>query len=323
MLILIASVVCFLALSGLAAAVDAAVLSVSRSEIGELQAQRKWGSNRLSHVKREITRSLVVIVIVTNTINVLGPIFVSRQASELHGIEGVAVITVVLTLGTIVFSEIIPKALGAHYAPLIARVSAPAILSGRYLLYPLVISLSWLSSLFTRGSRPIGTEQQIRSLVRLGHRAGYIESDEGDMIHRVFILNDKTAGEVMTPLDHVKGLGRDFTLAQAAAEIERSRYSRYPVFGQSVDEIVGLAISRDLLLARDVDSRQITETVMKPALVVEAVQKADELLRSFRDNRLHLAVVQDQGKTVGVVTLEDVLEELVGEIEDEKDRRWE
>jgi CBS domain containing-hemolysin-like protein len=301
------------------AAVDAAVLSVTRPEIEVLISQGKWGSRRLRRVKQEISRSVVAVVIVTNTINILGPILVSRQAFDFFGTEGIAFITVILTLGTIVFSEIVPKALGAHYAPLISRISAPAILLGRCLFYPLVVAFAWLSDQFTKGTRRIGTEEQIRSLVRIGHRAGYIETDEGELIHRAFVLNDKTAGEIMTPLDRVKALGATYTIKQAATEVCRSEFSRYPVFGQSVDDVQGIALSRDVLKA---DANRLSDglsSITRPAVIVEAPIKSDELLALFRDQHVHLAVVQDSGKTVGVVTLEDVLEELVGEIEDEKD----
>lgn len=323
MLLIILSVIAFLTLSGLMAAVDAAVLSVTRPEIDVLVQQGQWGARRLNQVKREITPSLVVIVILTNTINVLGPILVSRQAFDLYGTEGILIITVTLAFGTIVFSEIVPKAIGSHYAPLVARVSAPAILIVRYLLFPLVAGFAWLSNQFTKGTRHIGTEEQIRSLVRIGHRAGYIESDEGQLIHRAFILNDKTAGEIMTPLDRVKALGAAFTMKQAAAEVSRSEYSRYPVFGQSIDSIEGIVLSRDILKATVDGALGALLSLTRPALIVDAQIKSDALLALFRDRHVHLAVVQDLNKTVGVVTLEDVLEELVGEIEDEKDVRSE
>jgi putative hemolysin len=319
MLWIVLAVIVFLALSGLMAAVDAAVLSVSRPEIEVLIQEKKWGSRRLGQVKKEISQSVVVIVIMTNTINVLGPILVSRQAFDLYGAESIVAITAVLALGTIVFSEIVPKALGAHYAPLIARLSAPAILIGRYLMYPLVVGFAWLSKQFTKGTRHIGTEDQIRSLVRIGHLAGYIESDEGELIHRAFVLNDTTAGEIMTPLNRVKALGAVFTIKQAAAEVCRSEYSRYPVFGQSTDDIQGIVLSRDVLKATLDRSSDPLSSITRSAVIVDAQIKSDKLLTLFRDQHVHLAIVQDLGKTVGVVTLEDVLEELVGEIEDEKD----
>jgi putative hemolysin len=319
MLLLVVSVAIFLALSGLMAAIDAAVLSVTRPEIDVMVQKGVWGSQRLGQVKIEMARSVVVIVIITNTINVLGPILVSRQAIQVLGTEGIAIITAVLTVGTIIFSEIVPKALGTHYAPLIARCSAPFILVGKMLLYPLVVGFSWLSSQFTKGTRHIGTEEQIRSLVRIGRRSGYIEGGEGALIHRAFILNDKTAGEIMTPLSRTRALGTDFSIQQAAAEIRRSQFSRYPVFGASVDQVKGMVISRDVLLSVPDRPADPLVTIMKPPVVCDAHMKSDELLSLFREHHVHLAIVQDQGKTVGVATMEDVLEELVGEIEDEKD----
>ena len=319
MMLLSISVITFLALSGLMAAVDAAVLSVTHPEIAELRVLDKWGSRRLAQVKQNLTQSVVVIVIATNTINVLGPIIVSGQALALYGAAGIAAITAILTLGTIVFSEIIPKALGAHYAPAIARLSAPAILYGRFLLYPFVFCFAWLSNRFTKGSRTLGTEEQIRSLVRMGHSAGHIESDEGQMIHRAFILNDKTAAEIMTPVSGVKALSDALTIQQAAAEVCRSEYSRYPVFGHSIDDVAGIVLGRDVLIANTDRSSQPLATITRPPVIVDAQVKSDDLLRMFRGQHVHLAVVQDQQKTVGVVTLEDVLEQIVGAIEDEKD----
>ncbi|MGB0596114.1 MAG: hemolysin family protein [Rubripirellula sp.] len=321
MLWLLLLILTFLALSGLMAAVDAAILSVTRPEIDVLVKKGKWGAQRLSRVKHEIAKSVVVIVILTNTINVLGPILVSQKAYDLYGTQSVVAITIVLTLGTIVFSEIIPKALGAHYAPLIARLAAPAIQVGRLLFYPLVVVFAWISKQFTRGTRRIGTEEQIRSLVRIGRSAGYIEKDEDALIHRAFILNDKTAGEIMTPLRLVKALGANFTIKQAAAEIGRSEYSRYPVFGQSPDDVQGITLSRDLFKAMVDESTKRLSSISREAVVVDAQTTSKELLSKFRNEHFHLAVVRDAGKTVGVVTLEDVLEELVGEIEDEKDVR--
>jgi putative hemolysin len=320
MLVLVVLVVVFLFLSGLAAAVDAAVLSVSRPEVEVLVEQRRWGARRLRSVKRQLTQSVVVIVIVTNTINVLGPILVSREAQSLYGVEGLAAITVVLALGTMVFSEIIPKSLGAHYAPRVARLAAPGIRWLRILLYPLVITLAALSRLFTRGTRQIGTEEQIRSLVRIGDSAGLIESDEGQLIHRVFIMNDKTAGEIMTPLEHVKGIDASYSISQAASEIARSEYSRYPIFEGSTDKVGGMAMSRDVLKAMASGREDAgVMSISRPALIVEASCTCDDLLLRFRDEHAHLAIVQDTGRTVGVCSLEDVIEELVGEIEDEKD----
>lgn len=320
MLIVFAYVVAFLALSGLMAAIDAAVLSVTHPEIDEMIQLGSWGARRLQRVRRHIRRSVVVIVIVTNTINVLGPILCSHAAFQEFGPEVLGIMTLVLTFGTIVFSEIIPKALGTHYSPLISRVAAPSIQMLDYALYPLVSGLAWLSKHFTKGTRPIGTEEQIRSLVTIGRRAGFIESDESHLIQRAFVLNDRTAGDVMTRLPDVVGLRDDQTIAEAAEVVHRNAYSRYPVFGRSRDAIRGLVLSRDILGAL-VEGRSTDplHTIVRPALVIDAARRSDELLVIFRDCHVHLAIVHRNRKTIGIVTLEDVLEELIGEIEDEKD----
>ncbi len=274
----------------------------------------------LRSVKQRIARAVVVIVLFTNTINILGPILAGNKAIDIYGNTVIGVITVILTLGTIVFSEIIPKSLGAHYAPLIARVWAPIILFLTYALFPLVVALEWISDLFKSGRRRIGTEAQIRSLVKLGHRAGYIESDEGQLIQRAFVLNDRTAADVMTPLTDVVAVPPSATIRQAAQYVFQNAYSRYPVFGESHDDVQGMLLSRDILeaLSQGRDDEPIM-AIVQPALIVESDMRSDALLVLFRDRRVHMAMVQEKGRCVGLVTLEDVLEELVGEIEDEKD----
>ncbi len=320
MLELFLYIVIFFSLSGLMAMVEAAILSVSHGEVEELVIRGRIGANALKAVTNRMTSALVVIVILTNTINILGPILTGRKAIQLYGDPAIGVTTVVLILGTIVCSEIVPKSLGAHYAPQISSFAAPLIRLLVYLLYPVVIALEGFSNLFKAGQRRIGTEDQIRSLVTIGRREGYIESDEGKLIHRAFILNDRTAADIMTPLVNVIGVEETFTIRQAATRVFRHAYSRYPVFGKSVHDVRGFVMSRDILEGlTDGKDQETASSICRPCLMVQADMRSDELLVRFRDARIHLAVVQDEGKTVGLVTLEDVLEELVGEIEDEKD----
>jgi len=320
MLELVLCIAAFIVLSGLMAMVDSAVLSVSLGEVEEMVLRKKWGALALQIISQRITRALVIIVLITNTINILGPILAGKKAIDLYGDAVIGVITAVLTFGTIVFSEIIPKSLGTHYAPLIARASAPFILVLVYGLYPVVIALEWISNLLKSGQRRIGTEAQIRSLVTIGRRAGYIESDEGQLIHRVFILNDKTAADVMTPLKDIVGVDAAATVAQVAQRVLGHVYSRHPVFGKSIHDIKGMVMSRDILEALSEGKElESVSTIVRPALTVPANMRSDELLVLFRDRHIHMAIVQHLGKTFGLVTLEDVLEELVGEIEDEKD----
>lgn len=310
----------FVVLSGVLAMVDAAVLSVSHVEIEEMVMKRQWGSHALRAIHKHITRAVVVIVIATNIVNVLGPILVGQRAIDLFGNEIIGVITGVLAFLTIIFSEILPKSLGAHYAPFIGRMSAPVILGCIYILYPLVRALEIFARLFQSGRRVIGTEEQIRSLVTTGRKSGHIETDEGQLIHRAFILNDKTAADIMTPLKDVLFVLAHETPNEVVAKPMHKRVSRYPVFGKSMHDFLGIVMSQDLLeaIAEGKGDAPVTDLI-REGVLVPAHQRSDELINVFREKHSHLAVVQENGKTVGVVTLEDVLEELVGDIEDEAD----
>lgn len=320
MIELISTAVLFVFLSGFFAMVEAAVLSISHAEVEELVVKNKSGARALRSVTRKLTRSVVVLVIFTNIVNILGPIMVGKMAIELYGNFAIGAVTAILTLATIVFSEIIPKSIGAHRAPMIGRLSAPYILALTTLLYPVVLPLEKLTEFFKTGKRVIGSEQQIRSLASMGRKAGHIESDEGQLVHRAFLLNDRTAADVMTPLKDIISVSESSTIRDAADKVFKNSYSRYPIFGSSINEVKGLAMSQDVLEA--MTEGKDNEPIMSlagEALIVPSEKPSDELLTLFREKFIHLAIVQKEGHTVGLVTLEDVLEELVGEIEDESD----
>lgn len=313
-------IIVFITLSGLMAIVEAAVLNVSRIEVEEMRLQGAWGAGALKTINVHMTQAIVVLVILTNFINISGPILTARKAMQLYGSDSIGLVAIVLTLGTIVFSEIIPKSIGSHYAPIVSRWSAPAIRLIILLLYPLVICLEWILNLLKRGERRVGTEAQIRSLASIGRRRGYIENDERQLLRRAFLLNDLSAMDIMTPLDDVIALHDSISVREASSLVFQYAFSRYPVFGKSADDVVGLVLSRDILKALAEGKEQDpVSTICRPGLTVPSEMRSDRLLVFFRDKHKHLAVVRNKQKTVGLVTLEDVLEELVGEIEDEKD----
>ncbi|MDD5055397.1 MAG: hemolysin family protein [Candidatus Peribacteraceae bacterium] len=310
----------FVLVSGLFAMIDAAILSVNHAEVEVLIAKKRWGARSLRRLLRHSTRAIIVIVIFTNMTNILGPILVGLKSEALFGSHVIGIVTAVLTLLTIVFSEIIPKSIGSHHAPRIARLSAPFLRIATILLYPLVIVLERISLPFRSGKRKVGTEGQIRALANLGSGEGHIDADEREFIHRAFVLNDRTAGDIMTPASSMVCIAKNQSLRQAAKIIFDNSYSRYPVTGESLDDILGYMLSSDVLelLADGRDNLPITG-IIRNVHFVDSALRCDELLNVMRKKDLHLAMVRSGGKTVGLVTLEDVLEELVGEIRDEGD----
>ena len=318
---LLASIVGFVILSGFLAMVDAAVLSVSAGEVGELVEKKRWGAQSLRSIARRRTRAIIVIVILTNITNIVGPILIGGRAAHLYSNVGIGVVTALLTVITIVFSEIIPKAIGTHYAPTIARVVAPAISLLIIVLYPLVRALEYLTQMFKRGRRKIGTEEQIKALVSIGGGAGHIQQDESDLIRRSFVLNDRKAEDIMTPVTKTVAMPEDRTVRLAAKMVFRSVYSRYPVYGETIDDIRGYVMSRDVLSAlADGQDHLPLSAITREILSVSHTMTANKLLDLFKRKQIHIAVVKNRKHTVGIVTLEDVLEELVGEIEDEGDK---
>ncbi len=310
----------FLMLSGLLAMIDAAVLSITPAEVEELIQEKVWGARRLKKLQSQLTRSIIVIVIFTNITNVAGPILIGQHAASVFQSDFIGLLTAFLTFGTIIFSEIIPKSLGTHYSPYIAPMAAPVLLCFMTLLFPLVWCLERIVRLFKSGERIIGTERQIRALVDIGGGGGHIEADETHLIHRVFGLNDRKAKDLMVPRSKIIFIPDTATVRDAANAVFKYSYSRFPLYHRTRDHIESFVLSREILqaLAEGKDDEPIT-TLSRPILKVPAKTSADNLLILFRRKEVHLAIVHDKEKTVGLVTLEDVLEELVGDIEDETD----
>lgn len=306
--------------SGFFSCSEAALLSITHPDVDALIMQKKWGSYLLSKVHKHVDRSIIAIVIMNNIANIVGSILVGQIVINTYGSAALAVASTGLTFGVIVFAEIIPKSLGVHYNESVALRSAPIIYVLTLVLYPIILLLEWLTNHFKQGERKIGTEAQIRSLVTMGRKAGHIETDEGQLIHRAFILNDKQARDSMTDLKDIIGVQHDMNIEEALEKVQTSGYSRFPVFGDSIHEIEGIVLKNDMLQSIiEGKGGTIVAELKREPLIVDAETSADELMMIFRTEKTHLAVVQEDDHTVGIISLEDVLEELVGDIEDETD----
>lgn len=319
MLLLSVMIIGFLLLSGLMALVDAAILSVTPAEVETMRKKQLLGAVQLAEIKKNMPKTVSTIVIMTNIVNILGPIIVGTMAVQVFGTNALAYSTIALVVGTIIFSEALPKALGASYAPFVARISAIPLIIVNILLSPLSKPLALFTSMLSRNVRKVGTEQQIRSLTDLGALAGHIDQGEDQLIDRAFELNDTTAENAMVPMHLVTFVQPETTIAKAAELVLKQSYSRYPVVSPSLEPI-GMVLSRDILQAIvDGNATDLVITIVRPCLMIDRFIKANVLLNQFREEKTHLALIKEHNKVVGIVTLEDILEELVGEIEDEKD----
>jgi len=309
--------------SALCAATETALLSISRIRVRQLAQSKKTAALALFAIRQKINRPIATIVILNNIFNIVGSIVIGSLAANKLNDTWLGIFTAVLTFLIIVFGEIVPKTLGERFSESIALIVAIPVQFITVIFIPLVWLLERVTLPFTKGKKlPTTNEAEIRLLTNIGFQEGVIENDEAEMIQRVFQLNDLTAADLMTPRVTITYLKGELTLAEAKKEIIASQHSRILVIEETIDRTIGLVLKSELLEAtlEGKSDSKIKELVRTVQFVPQTV-KADKLLKTFQQTREHLAVVLDEyGGVSGVVTLEDVLEVLTGEIVDETDK---
>lgn len=303
--------------------VETALLSISTIRVRQLASSNNPSALALLTIKERISRPIATIVILNNIFNIVGSIVIGSLATNVLGDAWLGIFSGVLTFLIIVFGEIVPKTVGERYAEQIALIGALPVKGLTFLLKPLVWIVEKATLPFTKGKRrPTTNEAEIKLLANIGYQEGIIEDDEAEMIQRVFRLNDLTAADVMTPRTIITYLPGDRTLAESKRDIIASQHTRIIVIGESIDQVLGFALKQKLLVAMvEGDNEQKIASLTRKVKFVPETIRADKLLKNFLEAREHLAVVVDEyGNVAGVITLEDVLEVLTGEIVDETDR---
>jgi CBS domain containing-hemolysin-like protein len=237
--------------------------------------------------------------------------------------------TIIISLVVLIFCEITPKTTAVQNPVRWARVLVNPVRLAAWLLHPLIITLSAITNTLIRliGGQikhrgPFVTEEELRLLVNVGEEEGVLEEEETDMIHSIFEFADTTVREVMIPRIDMITLESDATVDEAVDLALQGGFSRIPVYEETIDTILGVLFTKDMLkqLREGHNSLPIRELV-RPAFFVPESKKLDDLLREIRQNRTHMAIVVDEyGSVAGLVTIEDLVEEIVGDIKDEYDR---
>jgi CBS domain containing-hemolysin-like protein len=323
MITLLLAVLVVLVGSGLCSGSETALLSVPMVRARQLASEGGRAAKALLAIKQEIARPISAIVVLNNVFNIVGSIAVGMLAAAEFGEAWVGVVSGVLTFLVILFSEILPKTLAERYAEQVAVAVALPVRAITTLLTPIVVVFEILMRPLTRGERgPSISEAEIRILARIGRAEGVIEEDEVEMIQRVFRLNDLTARELMTPRTAVTWLDGTRSIAEVRDEILASEHTRIVVADGDLDHAYAVALKHELLAALLDDPDATVGQHTRDVSAVPWMKRADQLLDFFRTQREHLAIVIDEhGGTIGVVTLEDVIEVLTGPIMDETDRR--
>ena len=244
------------------------------------------------------------------------------------GIASAIAITIVTYLH-VVFGELAPRSLALAHPERVARLLAPPLALFEMVVRPFTIVLNTSAELVLRlfGQRPhpleeaVHSPEELRILVEQSEEGGVLETADADMIEGVFEFSEKNAREVMTPRTEIDALPLDATLDETLQVIEETQRSRYPVYEETIDNIIGLVLAKDLLpVLRHPPGEFSLRSIMRPVHVVPGSREVEEVLADFKRLKEHMAIVLDEyGGTAGVVTMEDLLEEIVGEILDEYD----
>ncbi|KAF8409698.1 hypothetical protein HHK36_005777 [Tetracentron sinense] len=319
----------------------------SLNKIREL-AEKEPENGVFKMLRSDVTRFLTTILIGTTycilhsfdldksycVVNIGATALVTKAATAIFGEAGVSAATGVMTVAVLLLTEITPKSIAVHNATEVARFVVRPVAWLSLILYPVgrvvtFLSMGMLKMLGLKGrSEPYVTEDELKLMLRGAELSGAIEEEEQDMIENVLEIKDTHVREVMTPLVDVVAIDVSATLIDFHDLWVTHQYSRVPVFEQRVDNIVGIAYAMDLLddvqKGELLESSTVGDMAHKPAYFVPDSMSVWNLLREFRIRKVHMAVVLNEyGGTVGIVTLEDVVEEIVGEIFDENDSKEE
>ena len=316
-------------LSGFFSASETALMSLSRIRVRHMVDEEVKGAKLLEKLLEDPNKLLGGILIGNNIVNIGASSLASTLAFRIFGDGGVALATGVMTILVLIFGEITPKSLAKQNAEKVSLAVAPIINIVVTVFKPLVWLFSSVSSLIVRllggdlnKSEPFITEEELKTMVDVSEEEGVLEVEEKEMIFNVFEFGDLQVKDIMVQRVNVIAVNVTATYEEVLKVIKEQQFSRIPVYNESIDDIVGILNVKDLiLLDSDEENFNVTEYMREPFRTFE-FKKITELFAEMKTTRNHIAVVLDEyGGTVGIVTIEDLIEEIVGDIEDEYDER--
>lgn len=312
-------------LSAFFSGAEIALMSISKLKVKYLVEQKKKNATILDHLKENPHRLLTTILIANNTANIAASALATSLAMNTFSDYGISIAIGVMTLVILIFGEIIPKAYCVRHAVTISLLVAPLILIATYIFYPLTVMTDFIYHAINKLNpvikEPLITEEELRTIIKVGEGEGSIKTEAGDMIQSIFRMDDISVQQIMTPQPDMYLLDWSCKISDVIQDIIQKEYSRIPVFDKRVDKTRGVVHVKDILRCLSVNKSDLAlKEIMKPVHFVPENMYIDSLLRLFKQNKVHLAMVIDEyGGIQGLVTIEDILEELVGEIYDETD----
>ena len=319
-------VICIL-LSAFFSSAETAFATLQRIRLEHLLSTRVAGARRVARMLEKPEKLLSTILLGNNLVNTAAAAIATALAVSIWGTGGILYATIGVTIILLIFGETTPKTLATRHAERLSLLFARPLRLISWLFAPFVLALSWIASGFSRiiGGEPVrrslASEEEIRTMISVGHKEGTVEEDEARMLHRVFEFGDRPVREVMVPRLEVVAIEQGSLLSDFLALYAESPLSRFPVYDENMDSVVGVISVKDVLMALAKgaagDESTIDELV-RPAYFAPETKPIGEIFAEMRDINYRMCVVVDEyGGTAGVVSLTRLVEEIVGEVGDE------
>ncbi len=306
-----------LILSAFFSGIETALVSLSELKVRALKQQKKKGSEILAKLKENQRRLIITILLGNNVVNVGASAYSAVILTNMFGSVGVGIATGGMTLLILTFGEILPKTYFANHAEKMGLRFSRCIYVMQIVLFPIIILFEKLSERFSPNIRNNITEHEMKAMIEMGAEDLVLHEKQEELMQSVFDFDDTVAREIMTPRVDVFALEENSKIKDVKKEINKMGYSRIPLYKDEVDNITGYFHIIDLLNANENHS---LKTISKKVLHVSSEKIIQELFIEMQKKRRHIAVVVDEfGGTAGIITMEDIMEELVGEIFDEND----
>lgn len=319
-----------LALSAFFSSAETAFTTASRIRMRTLADAGNKSAARVLSITDNMHKMLSAILIGNNVVNLSASSLATTLAIRLFGNVGAGIATGILTILILIFGEISPKTLATIHADKIALAYSSVIYGLMFLLTPVIFVINRLSMGFLKllrtdpnAKKAAMTEEEFKTIVDVGHETGVLENSERDMINNMFDFGDSQAKEIMIPRINMTFARLDCTYDELINIFREDKFTRLPVYEDSTDNVIGIINIKDLLLYEDKAHFHVRDLIREPYFTYEHKNTA-ELFLEMRQNSINIAIVLDEyGVTAGMITLEDLLEEIVGEIRDEYDEEEE
>jgi len=307
---------------------ETAFISVQRVKLEHLISTRVKGAKRVARLIERPEKLLSTVLLGTNLVNTAAAALGTVLAVSIWGQEqGVLIATVVVTTLLLIFSETTPKTIAAQHAERLSLLFARPLELISWLFTPFVIALSWIATGFTQlvgetpVSRSLASPEEIRTMITIGHKEGTVDKAEAEMLDKVFDFGDRPVREVMVPRPEVVSIEQGSKLTDFLSLYAESPLSRFPVYQENMDNVVGILSVKDVLMAQakgTINDESTIDDLLRPAYFAPETKRINELFAEMRDKNFRMSVVVDEfGGTAGIVSLTRLVEEIVGPVGDE------